>query len=169
MMGESSWGKKSYSLWSDLRSVALKIMYLVSPTLNVNQELYAISMFLEKLGIYKLIMLQVIVTCYVVFPSKFQSSMTNFHYENVTMQHTPSLKVDEPKVSQDDNTRKLMSKKCHSIRKVIKNDIKHQNYHPKKKQGLVYIHILIDRLIPAAHSPAHHSRSPTSGAHYSLT
>lgn len=119
-------------------------MYLVSPILNVNQELYTIPMFLEKLGIYKLIMLQVIVTCYVVFPSKFQSSMTNFHYENVTMQHTPSLKVDEPKVSQDDNTRKLMSKKCHSIRKVIKNDIRHQNYHPKK-QGLVYnVHTYIN-------------------------
>ena len=68
----------------------------------------------KKIGIYRLTLLQIIVTYYVVFPSKFQSSMTNFRYGNVRMQNTPRLKVDELKVSRDDGTRKRIPKKCHS-------------------------------------------------------
>ena len=88
-------------------------MYLVSPTLNVNVALCAIPLFLQNWVFIKWIVLQISVTYYVGFPSKFQSSMTIFRYGNVGMQNIPKLKVDELTGSRDDSTRKLLPKKCH--------------------------------------------------------
>ena len=66
--------------------------------------------------------LQCCKNCHVLsdFSFKFPSSMTIFHNVNVRMQNIP--KVDELKISWDDNICKLIQRKCHL--KIDDGDIK---------------------------------------------
>ena len=93
-----------------LAQYSLYTTHVVSLTLNVNLTLFVIHCQKKiKNEHYRFTMLQLL-SLPEWFFIQFQSSMTIFHDKNVRMQTIP--KVDELRVSCDDNGCKLVHKKC---------------------------------------------------------
>ena len=84
-----------------------------------------------------------------ISPSKFQSCMTVFHYKNGGCRIYETLfqylVLDDPKVSWDDGTCKLIHKKCHS--KGYHSHITHNTMTLNTIFGVVFV--ILSTLQPA--------------------